>query len=570
MTQENLKQTPERQKLSGVMQKEWQRVRKRFHYPQLPQPELVDNIPNGCIDIKNLEIKVSEPFIQGFEQHGIETGEAMNEVLTHELTHFMKFPGSVLNVLRLQKSAQGLTDGHKASELRAAFTEAQTNLYMTQEVQHQATAKMRKAYGLQEGDAGGRLLYGLYQEVSGQDFGVELTKEERGLVGKLKDIDFLDKKQETDNFRKFVQTLKDYQPPQQKQKKQGRQGQRNDQSQEKGEKENEQQRQDNQTLCSGSGNNLEGFTENQIREGLRQFAQECSTPQEYEDVVKQILNEDAERGEKQQRQQALGKKAGIGRSITELADNFYTALAERYTIPIRKKQMHKNGSLYPHSHTAFQVGDPITEVDAFSTPGILPGITKKWVRKEGEVYGNDESVPDSFIIIDNSPSMFESKGDKIISPSKRIYSHIVGATAVSNAYLANGSRVAVYSFGSNDHLTNPTKDRKTVHSELRRYSTGGGTTFNQRFLEGVLGQSQREFDISVISDMEISNLDAFVQTVLNIPQTHRIHLLYTENNGYVANLRQAFGSRDNVAILPLTCERDIYEITMGELKKSVR
>ena len=40
-----------------------------------------------------------------------------------------------------------------------------------------------------------------------------------------------------------------------------------------------------------------------------------------------------------------------------LADNFYTALAEKYRIPIRKKQMHKNGSLYPHSHTPFEVGD---------------------------------------------------------------------------------------------------------------------------------------------------------------------------------------------------------------------
>ena len=155
------------------------------------------------------------------------------------------------------------------------------------------------------------------------------------------------------------------------------------------------------------------------------------------------------------------------------------------------------------------------------------------------------------------------------SPIKGLSLPVLGATAISNAYLHNGSRVAVYNFGGNDYLLQPTKDKEAVHKQLRVY-TGGGTTFNPRFLEGVLRQSQREFDISVISDMEISNLDVFVQTVLNIPQIHRIHLLYTENNGYVANLRQAFGSRDNVAILPLTCERDIYEITMGELKKSVR
>jgi len=110
---------------------------------------------------------------KGFEEHGIVPEESLNEVLTHELTHFMKFPGNVLNVLRLQKSAQGIADGHKVSELRSAFTEAQTNIYMLNERKHPATAKMRKAYGLPEGDGFGKVMYGLYQEVSGQDLGVE-------------------------------------------------------------------------------------------------------------------------------------------------------------------------------------------------------------------------------------------------------------------------------------------------------------------------------------------------------------------------------------------------------------
>src|SRR3989344_5705648 len=311
MTNENLKET---------MRKEWQKARKRFHYPQLPQPELVDNIPNGHIDIKNLEIKVSESFIQGFEPHGIEKEEAMNEVLTHELTHFMKFPGSVLNVLRLQKSAQGLADGHKASELRAAFTEAQTNLFMTQEVQHPATAKIRKAYGLQEGDCFGRLMYGLYQEVSEQDFGVKLTREEKGLVGKLKDIDFLDKEQEIPSFRRFVQLMKDYQPPQQNQNGKGK-GQGKGQVNQK-------------NPCSEKDNGVDSFTDNQIREGLKQFAQECPNPQEYEEIVRQVLGEGDKDGEEQgQPVPARGQGAGSERGDAQLAKNFYTARAEKYTIP---------------------------------------------------------------------------------------------------------------------------------------------------------------------------------------------------------------------------------------------
>ena len=565
MVNENLKQT---------MGREWQKVRKNFHYPQLPQPKLIGEDSNGSINIESLEITVSEPFVNGLEKKGIAPEESLNEVLTHELIHFMKFPGSVLNVLKLQKSGQGITDPSKISELRSAFTEAQTNLYMLNEMKHPSTAKVRKAYGLSEGDSFGRLMYGLYQEVSGQDLGIEPRErslrdkvkgalgttpadQERGLIDKLKNINYTNKGQELENFREFAQVLKNYQPPQDQNKK-------NKEGQEEGE------------VCSGDGNGLGGFTDNQIREGLKQFAQECSNPQEYEEIVKQVLNEDEKQetqGRKQgQLPQAMGKKAGSGRGITQLADNFYTALAEKYAVPIRKKLMHKNGTLYPYSHTSFEIGDSIIDVDAFSTPGILPGITKKWVKNEGEVYGNDEAVPDSFLIIDNSPSMIDwetKNGINIpINPSQRIYQHIVGATAISNTYLLNGSRVAVYSFGSNDHLTNPTKDREMVHRELRRYSSNGGTTFNSRFLEGVLKDSEGEYDISVVSDMDIRNLGGFIDTVLGIPQTHRIHLLYTESNSYVGKLRESFGNKENVAILPLICERDIQEITMGELQKS--
>ncbi len=574
MTDENLRQ---------IMGREWQKVRKSFNYPQLLQPKLVEDESNSSINIKNLEITVSEPFIKGFEKHNIPPEESLNEVLTHELTHFMKYPGSVLNILKLQKAGQEISDGHKISELRTAFTEAQTNIYMLNELKHPATAKIRKAYGLPKEDVFGRLMYGLYQEVSGQDlgvepreksltekvkrvFGVRPTNEERNLIDKLKDIDYTNKNQEIDNFRKFAQILKDYQPPQDQNKRDGKdqEGEGNSQGQ------GESQESGQGKPCSGNG--LEGFTDNQIREGLKQFAQECSNPNEYEEIVRQVLEENKEQGQGQEQgqvSQAMGKRAGSGRGITQLAENFYTALSEKYIIPIRKKPMHKNGSLYPHSHTSFEVGDSITEVDAFSTPGILPGITKKWVRREGEVYNNEEAVPDSFIVIDNSPSMFMPT-EEVISPSKRIYNHIVGATAISNAYLVNDSKVAVYSFGSNDHLTNPTKNRELVHRELRRYSSDGGTTFNPKFLEGILRESEMEYDISVISDMDIRNLGAFVDTVLKIPQTNRVHLLYTEGSGYVEQLRQSFGNKENVAILPLTSEYDIQQIIMGELKKSVK
>ncbi len=548
MVNENLKQ---------IMGKEWQKVRKSFHYPQLPQPKLVEDESSGSINIESLEVTVSEPFIKNLETKNITPEESFNDILTHEVTHYMKFPGSVFNILKLQKSAQGIADGNKISELRTAFTEAQANIYQLNELESKTTAKVRKAHGLPEGDSLERLMYGLYQEVSGQDFGVESTSQAlpekssteistkdngKGLVEKLKDIDYTNKKQETNNFRQFVRALKDYQPPQ-------------DQNKGGGPGEGEGQEGERKP-CPGNG--LGGFNDNQIREGLKQFAQECSNPQEYEEIVKQVLGEDSEQGKLPQ---AKEKRAGSNKGIMQLADNFYTALAEKYVIPIRKKPMHKNGTLYPHSHTPFEVGGSMADVDAFSTPGILPGITKKWVKKEGEVYGNNEAIPNSFLIIDNSGSM--------PSPIEGTSIPVLGATAISNAYLHNGSRVAVYNFGGNDYLLQSTKDKRAVHQQLRVY-TGGGTTFNSRFLEGVLKDSEGEYDISVISDMDIGNLEGFIDDVLAIPKTHRIHLLYTEEGGCVNQLRESFGTRENVAILPLTRERDIEKITMGELKKSVR
>ncbi len=534
--------------LEKIMGREWEQVRKGFYYPQLPQPKLVENIPNGCIDIKSLQTKVSETFIKDLREKGVPENESLNEVLTHELTHFMKYPGSVLNVLRLQKAGRDYADDSKVSELRTAFTEAQTNIYMVKEKNHPSTVKMRRVVRPDENDSFGRLMYGLYQEIWKQDLGVKLNGEERALVKKLKDIDFLDKKQELNNFKRFVQTLKDYQPSQDKQ---GGDGKNQQQGQGGGQGKNYGQ-------CQG--NQLGMFDDNQIREGIRQFAQECDNPGEFEDIVKEILSQEEE---KQKEVQSHGINPGTDRRAMMFAKNFYTALAENYSIPIRKKPMKKNGSLYPHSHDSFSVSDPLSELDPFSTPGILPGITKKWQRKEGEVATDFESVPDSIITIDNSGSM--------PNPEESISVPVLGGTAISNAYLINDAKVAVYSFGGNDNLQNLTANREVIHRALRGY-TGGGTRFNPHFLESVLKEHDREFDISVISDMAIGNLDSFIDTVLKIPKIHRIHLIYTNDEAmeYVNQLKSKFGRQENIAILPLLYEKDINKIVMGELTKSVR
>jgi hypothetical protein len=443
----------------------------------------------------------------------------------------MKFPGSFLNVLHMQKIAEETVSSEQASTLRTAFTEAQTNIYMLNELKSKQTSKMRRLYGPEKNNSFERIIYGLYQEVSGQDFGMDLSPNEKDVVSKLKRIDYTNEKKEEDNLRTFVQILKEYNPPKQD---------------------------NNDNHKCGT----EMFSENQIREGLKQFAKECENPEQFETIVEHILTEKSK--ENEIKRNSGNTIAGVSQSTTELAHNFYSALAEDFRVPIRKKPIEKNGSLYPHSHSAFSLGDSIKDIDPFSSPGILPGITKKWVRKENEVYGSEEGIPANLMIIDNSPSMFENE-----SPNIKCYPHILGATAITNAYLKNGSRVAVYSFGSNDYLTDFSDNRKKIHTELRRYSNSGGTTFNAGLLEKIVKRSNIPVDVTVISDMEISNLEGFIDSIRSLPQTHRIHLIYTSTNHAVAELKKEFGSRNNIAIIPLATKNDIPKITIGELKKSM-
>lgn len=546
--------------LTEIMQKEWEDVRKGFYYPQLPRPKLADTTPNASISMESLQTEVNPAFIQDLTKYGIRESEALNEVLTHEVMHFMKYPGSALNILRLHKVAREYVDADKASDLRTAYTEAQTNIAMVKDKKHPATIPISKGL-VKEGAVPspyGNLMWGLYEENWQTNLGTKLNNEEKTLINKLKNIDYLDKEVELNNFREFIQELKDYKPQQPKKrwwnnknmKGQGQGG-----------------------SCQGNG--IKIFSPNQIREGIKKFAQECDNPSEFETVVKEVLNEGQDGQTKPLPQEIAGILPGTDKGITLLADNFYSALAEKYSIPVRKKPLKKNGSLYPDSHTGFSIGDSLNDLDPFSTPGILPGVTKKWVRKEGETATNYESVPNSMLIVDNSPSMF-TRGNEgtALSPADRVYQHIVGATAISNAYLDNNSKVAVYSFGSDDDLTLFSADKAKVHKALRRYSIKGGTIFNAQFLEDTLRHADHPFDISIISDMAISNLNTFITSIINIPNTHRVHLLYThmgsEATAYVTKLKNKFGNKENIAILPMVREEDIKKIILGELKQSVR
>ena len=165
---QDVSDSSKRQNLFEIMQREWQKVRRRFYFPQLPQPHLVDKGFSNTIDLESLALQVSQEAIEEINEYGISPEKSFNNIFNHELIHFMEYPGSVLNILRLQKAGQGITDPQRLSTLRQDFTEAQARLEGLQgKHKHPDEAEMIKVYFKRGGTSHGcgNLMYGLYQEV---------------------------------------------------------------------------------------------------------------------------------------------------------------------------------------------------------------------------------------------------------------------------------------------------------------------------------------------------------------------------------------------------------------------
>lgn len=517
------------QDLQNILEGEWQKVRKSFYYPQLPMPRLTDDVTNGTFNFENLQISINPNYIKKLQQEKCNENISVNAILGHETGHFVDYPGSILNLLRLHKVARESLDEQQAYAIRETFLNIQNNTNLVQNRNYKTLPPTLKVEAV-KAQGFNKIIFGLYQELWKKNLGVKLKRKEKALVKRLKEIGYLDKDRQKQNLKEFIEITREYLQQQEEKYK------------------------------PKDHNSARGFSENQIREGIRQFANE-SEPGEFEKIAEEVLKEiEQEKGEAvEEEQQVLMKGAGTEKGNLIIARNYYSALAENFSVPIRKKQMQKNGGLYPHSHEEFSMDDTMNDLDPYSSLGIIPGITQKWIKKEGEVTTNYFGIPDSLVVIDSSSSM--------PNPDDTISIPVLGATVIANAYLNNNAKVTIYNFSGDDIVIGPSKNKERIHKTIRTYQNGG-TVFNADTI-GDIVKKQDSVDISVISDMKIHNLDEFLDYVSNLPNVHRVHLFYT-NSGNIEGIARELRQKENVAILPLHSQNNIKKITMGELKKSIK
>lgn len=131
--------------LQNIMEREWQEVRRDFYYPQLPQPKLSQDVPNGQFNFENLQITVNPDYVQELKKSACDESTSFNAILGHETGHFIDYPGSVLNLLRLQKIASENLDEQKAYYARETFLNVQNNTNLVENKGYESIPKSLKS-----------------------------------------------------------------------------------------------------------------------------------------------------------------------------------------------------------------------------------------------------------------------------------------------------------------------------------------------------------------------------------------------------------------------------------------
>ena len=124
--------------------------------------------------------------------------------------------------------------------------------------------------------------------------------------------------------------------------------------------------------------------------------------------------------------------------------------------------------------------------------------------------------------------------------------------------------MAVYNFSDasagGKEVLDFSRDRKQVFFSLCRYF-GGGTALHLPDLEPLL---KDEVDIFLITDMQITNLDALMQFLVD--KENRVTAVHVAQNRDVERFRQWSNATDNICLYAVERLEDIPNIVLAEVK----
>ena len=413
--------------LECVLREQWERVRNEQFFPQLPHPKFSRDVSNGEIEWKNLQISLNPVFIAGLEKK-IAPSVSVYAVLSHEVTHFVRYPGSFGHLLQLTRVAIEKLNEHDAIVAREYFLNLQVNTHLVRRQKNNSIVELLsfspQKYALD------RIILNTYERLWNVRLGSRANKKERGVARRLAELPYLDSVSEYVTLEAFIHIIKDYL--------------------------------NNSDLPSSSCVGI--FSAKQLSDGIASVAAEINSPGEFEKLMQHVAKELKSCARQKKRGAGLlGRikgvvskgaelilgpnkahlpeeeiSAGIASGELIVARSLYSARAERYSVVVKNPDLFTSAGLFPLSHIPFDIGDGLERVDAFSSKGILPGITQQWVYAQGKGFSHGTRTPDVFLVIDGSGSM--------PNPNSFLSVPVLCGTVVCNGYLNRGAAASVYVF----------------------------------------------------------------------------------------------------------------------------
>ncbi len=528
----------------AMIEQIWPRVRRKHFYPEIPVPVIGPVTDSDGeeekgeavgLEMKQKRMMISPDFLSEIKDR-IPEEDTIEALLDHGVTHYTFCPWDFHTYITLYSEAKKVMgDKDLAKRVANHFIDVVSDTHCVKEKSTKIPVLHRH---LKKGQIG-ETITSLYQKIWGIDLGVPSSgREGRGhddVVRRLARIPYLDRSRWPDSVKKFARSIKPLFMEEDDEQKSG--GGRKSESNPTGE------------------HDFENYSFDEIDQGLRDYAKASMALPEFKEVIEDFTDELKEAG--------FGVEGGMGRGRGSALDAdilFYMKLAENYSLPLKKVPLEKKGSLHPHSHSPWEVGSPIQDVDIWTSFGkIMPGVTQVWKKKEGKGRGKIDAAPECLIAVDSSGSM--------INPRKSLSYAVLGAACAADAYLRNDAKIAVYNFsdapmGGKDVL-NYTRRREDIYRVLCKYF-GGGTALDLDDLTPLI-QGRKHLDLFIITDMKITNLEALIGFFGQIQ--NRVTAVHIGENPYASRFEKAVEKRSNINIYAVKRKEDIPHIVLGSIKE---
>jgi hypothetical protein len=506
----------------------WQKVRRKHLFPELPRPAVGETEGNVALELKSKQITLNESFLDELSGR-IGREDALEALLDHGVGHYCYCPWDFKTHLTIYAEAKRVLGDKEMARRAASFF---MDVVVDTNCVKRSDTTLPKLYRHMERGTVENVMVSLYETIWGMD--LETGDDHHRVVRRLARIPYLDRSKWPDSAHRFTRVIKELLEEEQQ----------------------EQSQSDNEKNDNMMGDHdLSSFSEEEVDQGLREFARESRGLKEFREIIEDFENDLRDLG--------YVTEGGMGRGKGGLIDAdvlFYMKLAENYSIPVRKMPLEKRGYMHPHSHRPWELGKPVQDIDVWTSFGkIMPGITQTWRKMAGKTFGDQESTPDCLILIDSSGSM--------INPRKNLSYAVLGAACAADAYLRNGARVSVYNFSDapmgNRIILDFTTERGAIYQVLCKYF-GGGTALSLKDLDPLLAMTENP-DVFLITDMKITNLGKVIAYLSHIE--NRITSVYIGDNNHAARFKEAMRDKAHISIFNVTQKQDIPKLVLGKIRE---